>query len=361
MFLLGTLNEERLSSGGGPGRLGNIMSKDVVHQVSETNTTFADVRGMESEIKELEEIVEYLKVREGGPVAWRGAWAENHRPGSSPLQNPTKFTSMGAKLPKGVLMVGPPGTGKTLLGRAVAGEADVPFYFASGSEFEEMFVGVGARRMRDLFQAAKKNVRRARAAGERGAGSAAAAQLLTPGGTQAPCIIFIDEIDAVGGRRGSHDSVSVRQTINQLLTLMDGFEQNSGVIVMGAPGSWAAAGGPRGLACPCRRSPVSPPRPAATNSPDILDAALVRPGRFDKQIVVERPSREAREDIIRLYLSKVPHDEGAPATLPCRTVRAPDLLPLVHVARGGAARAPPHRALQLAAQRTLTSPTSRGP
>ena len=185
--------------------------------------TFKDVAGIEEEKEELEEIVEFLK-------------------------NPKKFTDMGARIPKGVLLVGQPGTGKTLLAKAVAGEAGVPFFIMSGSDFVEMFVGVGASRVRDLFEQAKKN---------------------------APCIIFIDEIDAVGRQRGAglgggHDERE--QTLNQLLVEMDGFGTNEGVIVL-----------------------------AATNRPDVLDKALLRPGRFDRQIVVPAPDVLAREKILEVH------------------------------------------------------------
>ena len=188
--------------------------------------TFADVAGIEEEKQELEEIVEFLK-------------------------NPKKFTDMGARIPKGVLLVGHPGTGKTLLAKAVAGEAGVPFFIISGSDFVEMFVGVGASRVRDLFEEAKK---------------------------KAPCIIFIDEIDAVGRQRGAglgggHDERE--QTLNQLLVEMDGFSANEGVIVL-----------------------------AATNRPDVLDKALLRPGRFDRQIVVSSPDVKAREQILEVHSRK---------------------------------------------------------
>ena len=188
--------------------------------------TFGDVAGVDEEKEELEEIVEFLK-------------------------SPKKFTDMGARIPKGVLLVGQPGTGKTLLAKAVAGEAGVPFFFISGSDFVEMFVGVGASRVRDLFDEAKK---------------------------KAPCIIFIDEIDAVGRQRGAglgggHDERE--QTLNQLLVEMDGFTANEGVIVL-----------------------------AATNRPDVLDKALLRPGRFDRQIVVSNPDVKAREQILEVHSRK---------------------------------------------------------
>jgi cell division protease FtsH len=190
--------------------------------------TFADVAGVEEPKQELQEIIEFLK-------------------------EPQKFQSLGGKIPTGVLLIGAPGTGKTLLARAVAGEADVPFFSISGSDFVEMFVGVGASRVRDLFKQGRKN---------------------------APCIVFVDEIDAVGRQRGSgvgggHDERE--QTLNQLLVELDGFESRDGVIVL-----------------------------AATNRPDVLDPALLRPGRFDRQIVVDRPDVRGREEIINVHVRKVP-------------------------------------------------------
>eukprot|EP00245_Coleochaete_scutata_P005764 TRINITY_DN1961_c0_g2_i1.p1 TRINITY_DN1961_c0_g2~~TRINITY_DN1961_c0_g2_i1.p1 ORF type:complete len:846 (+),score=189.61 TRINITY_DN1961_c0_g2_i1:67-2604(+) len=186
--------------------------------------TFKDVKGCDEAKSELEEIVEYLK-------------------------NPTKFTRLGGKLPKGVLLIGPPGTGKTLLAKAIAGEAGVPFFYRAGSEFEEMFVGVGARRVRSLFQAAKK---------------------------KAPCIVFIDEIDAVGGSRKQWEG-HTKKTLNQLLVEMDGFEANEGIIVL-----------------------------AATNLPETLDPALTRPGRFDRHVVVPNPDVRGRQEILELYLADKP-------------------------------------------------------
>lgn len=173
------------------------------------------------------------------------------------LKDPRKFAELGARIPKGVLLNGPPGTGKTLLARAVAGEAGVPFFSISGSDFVEMFVGVGASRVRDLFENAKKN---------------------------APCIIFIDEIDAVGRQRGAglgggHDERE--QTLNQLLVEMDGFGANEGIIII-----------------------------AATNRPDILDPALLRPGRFDRQITVDRPDVNGREAVLRVHARNKPLDES---------------------------------------------------
>ena len=198
----------------------------ILNPTDKTKVTFNDVAGVDEEKEELEEIVEFLK-------------------------NPRKFTEMGARIPKGVLLVGQPGTGKTLLAKAVAGEANVPFFIISGSDFVEMFVGVGASRVRDLFEEAKK---------------------------KAPCIVFIDEIDAVGRQRGAglgggHDERE--QTLNQLLVEMDGFSANEGVIVL-----------------------------AATNRPDVLDKALLRPGRFDRQIVVSAPDVKAREEILEVHSRK---------------------------------------------------------
>jgi len=198
----------------------------MINSTDKNRVTFNDVAGVDEEKEELEEIVEFLKA-------------------------PKKFIDMGARIPKGVLLVGPPGTGKTLLAKAVAGEAGVPFFIISGSDFVEMFVGVGASRVRDLFDQAKKN---------------------------APCIIFIDEIDAVGRQRGAglgggHDERE--QTLNQLLVEMDGFGSNEGVIVL-----------------------------AATNRPDVLDKALLRPGRFDRQILVSAPDVKAREHILEVHARK---------------------------------------------------------
>jgi len=202
-----------------------VVSKD------QPKTTFTDVAGVDEAIEELQEVKEYL-------------------------QNPAKFQAMGAKIPRGVLLFGPPGAGKTLLARAVAGEAGVPFYSISGSDFVEMFVGVGAARVRDLFEQAKTN---------------------------APAIVFIDEIDAVGRHRGAglgggHDERE--QTLNQLLVEMDGFDQRTAVILM-----------------------------AATNRPDILDPALLRPGRFDRHVVIDRPDLEGRKGILRVHARGKPFDE----------------------------------------------------
>ena len=219
----------RMGGGGLGGREMNFGKAKIKNTNDEKRkTTFDDVAGADEEKEELEEIVEFLK-------------------------SPEKFNTLGARIPKGVLLVGPPGTGKTLLARAVAGEAGVPFFSISGSDFVEMFVGVGASRVRDLFEQAKKN---------------------------SPCIIFIDEIDAVGRQRGAglgggHDERE--QTLNQLLVEMDGFGANEGVIMI-----------------------------AATNRPDILDPALMRPGRFDRQVIVSFPDINGREAILKVHARKKP-------------------------------------------------------
>merc|ERR1719248_333903 len=210
---------------GGPMGMGKAKSK--IQMEPNTGVTFADVAGADGSKQELTEIVDFLK-------------------------NPSKYAALGAKIPKGAVMEGPPGTGKTLLARAVAGEAGVPFISASGSEFVEMFVGVGASRVRDLFKQAKEN---------------------------APCIVFIDEIDAIGGQRaggggggmgGGNDERE--QTLNQILTEMDGFAGDSGVIVL-----------------------------AATNRADMLDSALVRPGRFDRRVPVDLPDVKGRLEILKVH------------------------------------------------------------
>ena len=225
-FLMGGIQGSAGGNGNGKTMSFGKSRARMINPSDKNRVTFDDVAGVDEEKEELEEIVEFLK-------------------------NPRKFTEMGARIPKGVLLVGHPGTGKTLLAKAVAGEAGVPFFFISGSDFVEMFVGVGASRVRDLFEEAKK---------------------------KAPCIIFIDEIDAVGRQRGAglgggHDERE--QTLNQLLVEMDGFSANEGVIVL-----------------------------AATNRPDILDKALLRPGRFDRQIVVSNPDVKAREQILEVHSRK---------------------------------------------------------
>ena len=217
-----------MSGKGGPMSFGKSKAK--LMEGGQVKTTFKDVAGCEEAKQDVQELVDFLR-------------------------DPTKFQKLGGRIPRGVLMVGPPGTGKTLLARAIAGEAKVPFFSISGSDFVEMFVGVGASRVRDMFEQAKK---------------------------QSPCIIFIDEIDAVGRHRGTgmgggHDERE--QTLNQLLVEMDGFEGNDGVIVV-----------------------------AATNRPDVLDPALLRPGRFDRQVVVDLPDIRGREAILKVHMRKVPLD-----------------------------------------------------
>src|SRR5262245_14864172 len=218
----------RQMQSGGNKALSFGKSKAKLSSSSQKKVTFKDVAGVDEAKEELQEIIEVLK-------------------------EPQKFQKLGGRIPKGVLLMGPPGTGKTLLARAVAGEANVPFFSISGSDFVEMFVGVGASRVRDLFEQGKKN---------------------------APCLIFIDEIDAVGRHRGAglgggHDERE--QTLNQLLVEMDGFESNEGVILV-----------------------------AATNRPDVLDPALLRPGRFDRRVVVDRPDVRGREEIMRVHTRKIP-------------------------------------------------------
>lgn len=219
------------SQGGGSKVMSFGKSRAKIAKVANNNITFKDVAGLKEEKEEMEELVDFLK-------------------------NPKRYTDLGARIPKGVLLVGPPGTGKTYLSRACAGEAGVPFYSISGSDFVEMFVGVGASRVRDLFEESKKN---------------------------APCIVFIDEIDAVGRKRGAglgggHDERE--QTLNQLLVEMDGFSDNQGVIIM-----------------------------AATNRADILDPALLRPGRFDRQIMVGLPDIRGRQAIVKVHSRKKPIDD----------------------------------------------------
>jgi cell division protease FtsH len=219
---------KQMQKNSGSGAMGFGKSRAKMLTQKEGKVTFADVAGIDEAREELEEIVEFLK-------------------------DPTKFARLGGKIPKGALLVGSPGTGKTLLARAIAGEAGVPFFTISGSDFVEMFVGVGASRVRDMFEQAKKS---------------------------APCIVFIDEIDAVGRHRGAglgNGNDEREQTLNQLLVEMDGFEANEGIIII-----------------------------AATNRPDVLDPALLRPGRFDRQVVVPRPDIEGRIKILEVHMKKVP-------------------------------------------------------
>ncbi|MBA3669495.1 MAG: ATP-dependent metallopeptidase FtsH/Yme1/Tma family protein [Sphingomonas sp.] len=218
----------QMQKNAGSGAMGFGKSRAKMLTEKSGRVTFADVAGIDEAREELEEIVEYLK-------------------------DPGKFARLGGKIPKGALLVGAPGTGKTLLARAIAGEAGVPFFTISGSDFVEMFVGVGASRVRDMFEQAKKS---------------------------APCIVFIDEIDAVGRHRGAglgNGNDEREQTLNQLLVEMDGFEANEGIIII-----------------------------AATNRPDVLDPALLRPGRFDRQVIVPRPDIEGREQILAVHMKKVP-------------------------------------------------------
>jgi cell division protease FtsH len=218
----------QMQKNAGSGAMGFGKSKAKMLTEKHGRVTFDDVAGIDEAREELQEIVEFLK-------------------------DPTKFARLGGKIPKGALLVGSPGTGKTLLARAIAGEANVPFFTISGSDFVEMFVGVGASRVRDMFEQAKKN---------------------------APCIVFIDEIDAVGRHRGAglgNGNDEREQTLNQLLVEMDGFEANEGIIII-----------------------------AATNRPDVLDPALLRPGRFDRQVVVPRPDIEGREKILAVHMKKLP-------------------------------------------------------
>jgi cell division protease FtsH len=218
----------QMQKNAGSGAMGFGKSRAKLLTEKQGRVTFEDVAGIDEAREELQEIVDFLK-------------------------DPTKFARLGGKIPKGALLVGSPGTGKTLLARAIAGEANVPFFTISGSDFVEMFVGVGASRVRDMFEQAKKN---------------------------APCIVFIDEIDAVGRHRGAglgNGNDEREQTLNQLLVEMDGFEANEGIIIV-----------------------------AATNRPDVLDPALLRPGRFDRQVVVPRPDIDGREKILAVHMKKVP-------------------------------------------------------
>jgi cell division protease FtsH len=253
----------RQMQAGGNKALSFGKSKARLLTAQQKKATFKDVAGAEEAKEELQEIIEFLK-------------------------DPQKFQKLGGRIPKGVLLVGPPGTGKTLLARAIAGEANVPFFSISGSDFVEMFVGVGASRVRDLFEQGKKN---------------------------APCIIFIDEIDAVGRHRGAglgggHDERE--QTLNALLVEMDGFESNEGVILI-----------------------------AATNRPDVLDPALLRPGRFDRRVVVARPDVKGREEILRVHTRKVPLNDDVDLSVIARGTpgfSGADLANLVNEAALWAAR-----------------------
>ena len=235
----------RQMQGGKGGAMGFGRSKAKLLNEAQGKVTFNDVAGVEEAKEEVEEIVEFLK-------------------------DPKKFSRLGGKIPRGALLVGPPGTGKTLLARAIAGEAGVPFFTISGSDFVEMFVGVGASRVRDMFEQGKKN---------------------------SPCIIFIDEIDAVGRSRGAGlggGNDEREQTLNQLLVEMDGFDTNEGVIII-----------------------------AATNRPDVLDPALLRPGRFDRQVVVSNPDIIGREKILKVHVKKIkmaPDVKLANALQPTATV-----------------------------------------
>ena len=229
LFVLLMVFMRRMNKGGGMMGVGKSRAKAYIQK--DTGITFKDVAGQDEAKESLQEVVDFL-------------------------HNPGKYTTIGAKLPKGALLVGPPGTGKTLLAKAVAGEAHVPFFSLSGSEFVEMFVGVGASRVRDLFEEAKKN---------------------------APCIIFIDEIDAIGKSRDSHyggGNDEREQTLNQLLAEMDGFDTSKGLLIL-----------------------------AATNRPEVLDPALLRPGRFDRRVIVDRPDLKGRIEILKVHARNVHLDE----------------------------------------------------
>ncbi|BGI50978.1 MAG: ATP-dependent zinc metalloprotease FtsH [Arsenophonus endosymbiont of Ceratovacuna japonica] len=253
----------QMQGGGGKGAMSFGKSKARMLTEDQIKTTFADVAGCDEAKEEVSELVEYLR-------------------------EPGRFQKLGGKIPKGILMVGPPGTGKTLLAKAIAGEAKVPFFTISGSDFVEMFVGVGASRVRDMFEQAKKS---------------------------APCIIFIDEIDAVGRQRGAglgggHDERE--QTLNQMLVEMDGFEGNEGIIVI-----------------------------AATNRPDVLDPALLRPGRFDRQVIVGLPDVRGREQILKVHMHRVPLDHNVDVLVLARSTpgfSGADLSNLVNEAALFAAR-----------------------
>ena len=232
IFFMIMTNQAAANAGGGSSKMMNFgKSRAKLMQPDAKKVTFANVAGLKEEKEELEEIVDFLRA-------------------------PQKYTALGARIPKGVLLVGPPGTGKTLLAKAIAGEAGVPFFSISGSDFVEMFVGVGASRVRDLFEEAKKN---------------------------APCIVFIDEIDAIGKSRDSHyggGNDEREQTLNQLLAEMDGFDTSKGLLIL-----------------------------AATNRPEVLDPALLRPGRFDRRVIVDRPDLKGRIDILKVHAKNVRLDD----------------------------------------------------
>ncbi|MFO1130119.1 MAG: ATP-dependent zinc metalloprotease FtsH, partial [Rickettsiales bacterium] len=253
---------KQMNGGGGKGAFGFGKSKAKLNENKTDKVTFADVAGIDEAKEDMFEIIEFLK-------------------------DPIKFQKLGGKIPKGCLLVGSPGAGKTLLAKAIAGEANVPFFSISGSDFVEMFVGVGASRVRDMFEQAKK---------------------------AAPCIIFIDEIDAIGKNRGSANfgggNDEREQTLNQMLVEMDGFEKNYGIIVI-----------------------------AATNRPDVLDPALLRPGRFDRQILISNPDIKGREQILKLYLKKIKASENIDALLLARATPGFSGAELANLVNEGALRA----------------------
>ena len=259
LFVLLTVFMRRMNKGGGMMGVGKSRAKAYIQK--DTGITFRDVAGQDEAKESLQEVVDFL-------------------------HNPGKYTTIGAKLPKGALLVGPPGTGKTLLAKAVAGEAHVPFFSLSGSEFVEMFVGVGASRVRDLFEEAKKN---------------------------APCIIFIDEIDAIGKSRDSHyggGNDEREQTLNQLLAEMDGFDTSKGLLIL-----------------------------AATNRPEVLDPALLRPGRFDRRIPVELPDLKGREDILKVHAAKIKIADNVDFNAIARTAAGASGAELANIVNEAALRA----------------------
>lgn len=260
LFVLLMFFMRRMNKGGG-GVMGVGKSRAKAYVQKETGITFKDVAGQDEAKESLQEVVEFL-------------------------HNPGKYVEIGAKLPKGALLVGPPGTGKTLLAKAVAGEAHVPFFSLSGSEFVEMFVGVGASRVRDLFEEAKKN---------------------------APCIVFIDEIDAIGKSRDSHyggGNDEREQTLNQLLAEMDGFDTSKGLLIL-----------------------------AATNRPEVLDPALLRPGRFDRRIPVELPDLKGREDILKVHAAKIKIADNVDFNAIARTAAGASGAELANIVNEAALRA----------------------